>query len=68
MKLDTKDEIIKLLKEECGLKGQLLNSLVDSTGFEEFLRSNNKVELFQDYIQTINEIHDKVMKLTSKNN
>ncbi len=60
---DNRDKIIELLKIECGLKGELVNMVLQVPGLNEVMETNNILPTLQNCILEINKIHDQVVKL-----
>ncbi len=60
---DKKDKIIELLKTECGLKGQLINMLLDIDEVNCALGESGLNTVFEEYIKEIDYINKSVLEL-----
>ncbi len=60
---DIKDKIIELLKTECGLKGQLINFILDIPELNAILSEQGLNSLFEKFVNEIELIHEQVLKL-----
>ncbi len=60
---DNRDKIIELLKTECGLKGQLLNLILEVPEMSRVLGENNIMPTLENCINEINKVHDEVVQL-----
>ncbi len=66
--IDKKDKIIELLKTECGLKGQLINMLLDMGELNSALGERGLTHVFEKYINEIEYINKQVLELEEQSN
>ncbi len=60
---DNRDKIIDLLKIECGLKGELVNLILESPGLNQILAQSDIMTTLENCILEINKVHDEVVRL-----
>ncbi len=65
MKKDNKDKIIELLKTECGLKGELINTILDVNEINIILSEKETLSTIESIINEINIVHEEIMSLES---
>ncbi len=60
---DTKDKMIELLKNECGLKGQLINMMIELEGMNVILGESGFIPILEKFIDEIDSINNQVLAL-----